>query len=78
MIQASDKDLLRQIAGAAIGLGVMLAAVRYLGEVHGLAATVVGLLVVNSHLSVRLDALRREVRSLHHPPSTKDAPTTAT
>jgi len=64
IMKSSDKDLLRYIALAAISVGIMLGAIRLLGEVHGLVATVIGLLVTISHLSIRLGAVQREVQCM--------------
>jgi hypothetical protein len=61
-----DKDLLLGLANAAGGLGTLLGATYFLGELHGLACTAIALILYTSLLSRRVVALERELRSSHN------------
>ena len=71
-LKPSDRDLLSHIAVSAVTVAVMLGPIYLLGEVHGLIATVVILIVQSSLLNMRITALQRELRAVHdgQPPGT--------
>lgn len=64
MLKSSDKDLLRYIALAVTSVGMMLGAIHFLGEVHGLIITVVALIIQFSRMAVQLQTVQRELQSM--------------
>jgi hypothetical protein len=71
-LKPSDRDLLSHIAVSAVTVAIMLGLIYLLGEVHGLIATVVILIVHSSLLNMRITALQRELCAVHdgQPPGT--------
>jgi len=63
-LKPTDKDLLSYIALSLFIVGIMLALIHLLGELHGLIATVVILIGQSALLQTRLGAAQRELRSL--------------
>lgn len=63
MMAPRDRDLLFTILNIAVTFAVMLLAVRFIGELHGLFVIVISLIVQTSFLSRRVVTLERELRS---------------
>jgi hypothetical protein len=61
-LQSRDKDLLLTILTIAVTFGVMLLAIHFLGELHGLIVTVIALIGQIAFLGRRVVALERELR----------------
>jgi hypothetical protein len=61
-VTSSDKDLFVAIISIAVTIGVMLALISFLGELHGLICTVIILIVQTSFMTRRMAALERELR----------------
>ena len=74
-LQSRDKDLLLTILIVAVTIGVMLLAIQFLGELHGLIVTVIGLIVQTLFLTIRVASLERELRisrESHEPSKTAE------
>jgi len=61
-LQSRDKELLLTLLAVAGTFGLMLLAMYLLGELHGLIATVIGLIVQIVFLNRRVITLERELR----------------
>jgi hypothetical protein len=72
-VTSKDKDLLLTLVNVVVTLGAMLAVMAFIGELHGLIATVFILIVQTSFLTRRVVALERELRISHEPPHSESS-----
>jgi hypothetical protein len=67
-------DILTSLGYCAVGLGVMLTLMYFLGELHGVILTVVLFIVQTGFLYMRVGMLERQLRETYQARSEQGAP----